>query len=126
MSENEFSHTGHCICKGVSFGIKEKLNVRVDCHCQQCRNFTGHYAVLFLIPNSQQNLVITNDKELKWFQEEGKGAIRGFCGKCGCSLFQKGVNGNYFLVMAGCFDKTDDLPKEATRTAYLQEKGQYY
>ena len=38
---SDFAHNGRCLCGGVEFRIKEKVTFTVECHCIQCRKFTG-------------------------------------------------------------------------------------
>lgn len=77
--------SGRCLCGSVRYTVVGPLRPTViACHCRNCRRFSGG---LFTVTAARkEHLVITSKGSLTWFQSS-KHATRGFCGKCGSSLF---------------------------------------
>ena len=76
--------TGGCACGSIRFRIKGELRGVVNCHCDPCRHWTGH----FMAGTSAEieNFTFESDSTLTWWNrtEEVK---YGFCSNCGSSLF---------------------------------------
>ncbi len=85
MSKHKRRQSGRCLCGSVRFRIAGPLRPTViACHCRNCRRFSGG---LFTVTAARkEHLVITKKGSLKWFKSS-KHNKRGFCGKCGSSLF---------------------------------------
>ena len=85
MSKRKRRQSGRCLCGSVRFRIAGPLRPTViACHCRNCRRFSGG---LFTVTAARkEHLVITKKGSLKWFKSS-KHSKRGFCGKCGSSLF---------------------------------------
>lgn len=77
-------HVGRCLCGAVQYAVSGPLRPVIDCHCERCRRFTGHY----LAATSAAVADVTIDdpaQQLTWFPVPG--AEYGFCRTCGSSLF---------------------------------------
>jgi len=76
--------TGSCACGSVRFQITGELRDIVNCHCDPCRRWTGH----FMAGTSAQieNFFFESDSTLTWW-ERTKEVKYGFCSNCGSSLF---------------------------------------
>jgi len=76
--------TGSCACGNICFQITGELRDVVNCHCDPCRRWTGH----FMAGTCAQieNFFFESDSTLTWWNrtEEVK---YGFCSNCGSSLF---------------------------------------
>jgi hypothetical protein len=85
MNKRKARQSGRCLCGSVRFVIAGPLRPTViACHCRNCRRFSGG---LFTVTAARkEHLVITKKGSLKWFKSS-KHNKRGFCGKCGSSLF---------------------------------------
>jgi hypothetical protein len=81
---NATVNEGRCLCGAIRYAVSGPLRPVVDCHCERCRRFTGHYlaATSALVTD-----VAIEDPEgrLTWFPVPG--AAYGFCRACGSSLF---------------------------------------
>ena len=76
--------SGYCLCKAISFTIPTPK--RFDaCHCVDCRRWHG--ASIVGIDSTDVTLV-RDAPTLKWFSSSDW-AERGFCDKCGSSLFYR-------------------------------------
>ena len=75
-----------CLCKGVNMSIKAQFRSVSNCHCIQCTKTHGHFAAYTSV--LEENITFKSKKTLKWFNSSAK-AKRGFCNKCGASIFFK-------------------------------------
>ena len=86
--QNTSKTTGGCLCGAVRYEIIGKLRNVVNCHCSKCRRFHGNFGAYTSIP--EKDLALVSEKELKWFRsitDETPDIYRGFCSRCGSSLF---------------------------------------
>jgi hypothetical protein len=60
---------------------------------------------------------------LKWFRSS-KRAKRGFCNKCGASLFFKIINAKNISIAAGMFNRPVKL--KTTMNIFVKGKSRYY
>ena len=76
--------TGSCACGNVRFQITGELRDVVNCHCDPCRRWTGHF--MAGTSTKIENFFFESDSTLTWWNrtEEVK---YGFCSNCGSSLF---------------------------------------
>ena len=113
---------GSCLCGGVAYTLKGELRNSVACHCLQCRKTSGHYVSATQVGPDQ--LKITRDETLSWYQSSAK-AQRGFCSRCGSSLFWRhDDDGGAVSVMSGTLDGMTGLNTE--NHIYVADKGDYY
>ena len=114
--------TGSCLCGGVRYTLTGPMRPSVACHCLQCRKTSGHYVSATQVGPDQ--LTITRDETLSWFQSSRE-AQRGFCSRCGSSLFWRHQNdGGRISVMSGTIDGATGLKTE--KHIYVADKGDYY
>lgn len=113
--------TGGCLCGAVRFETTGALRPVAYCHCGQCRKWHGHIGAYTNAPNDRFKLV--HDEGLSWFASSDF-AQRGFCGKCGSSLFWRRNQGDSISIAAGSFDGKTGL--KAERHIYVPDKGDYY
>ena len=118
---NENGATGGCLCGGVRYRVTGELRDAIACHCMQCRKTTGHYGVFSACRN--EALVLENDESLAWY-ESSPGVRRGFCGKCGSTLFWDNRSRDYIAVAAGSLDKPTGIT--LIKHIYAADKGDYY
>lgn len=117
----EKTHTGSCLCGGVTFTLTPPLRPAIACHCTQCRKTSGHYWSATSV--ARNNLTLTRTNSLTWFDSSAF-ARRGFCNRCGASLFcERPATGN-IAIGAGCLDAPTGLTE--TRHIFCADKGDYY
>jgi hypothetical protein len=117
-------HKGSCLCGAVSFEVSGELGPSDACHCTQCRKWTGHFLTGTEVP--REALTLHGDENLRWYVSSEK-ARRGFCKRCGASLFFDPIDRNkhhWTGISLGAFDTP-------TRTRlqlhiFVAEKGDYY
>ena len=100
-----------CLCGGIKFKTEGNHRDVQNCHCIQCMKTHGHYAAYTKI--EEQNIKFIKKTTLKWFKSS-KRAKRGFCNKCGASIFFKVLNTKEICVAAGMFNKPVKLKTSMT------------
>lgn len=68
----------------MRYSVSGPLRPVIDCHCERCRRFTGHYlaATSAAVVDVE---ILDPEERLGWFGVPG--AEYGFCRECGGSLF---------------------------------------
>ena len=90
---------GSCLCKKISFEIKNECRYSVFCHCQMCQASNAEFSSYTKV--KKENLNFKSKKTLKWFVSS-KHYKRGFCSICGSSLFfQKKSSDDYISISTG-------------------------
>ncbi len=119
------SHTGvlngGCLCGGVRYEVTERPMGVVNCHCGQCRRFHGHFGAYITVP--RETVAFDAQDTLSWYRSSAK-AQRGFCSRCGSSLFWKGDGAALLDVAAGSLDQPTGLT--TLRHIHVDDKADYY
>lgn len=114
--------TGSCLCSAITFEISGPLRPVVNCHCIQCRKWTGHFVAATAA--WKRGLKIHDPQaQLTWFRSS-ESAQRGFCKRCGSSLFWQSDGADTTTVLAGTLDGATGLKTEAQ--IHVDGKGDYY
>ena len=113
--------TGACLCGAVRYEVLGPLRPIVYCHCGQCRRTSGHFVAATAV--AKDELVVDPDTDLGWF-ESSEIASRGFCRRCGSSLFWLPKAEDYVCIMAGTLDNPGGV--EAVAHIYADAKPGYY
>jgi hypothetical protein len=109
-----------CLCGGAAFDLPGPAGPVTACHCLQCRKLSGHYAASFDADEAQ--LDWRDRATLAEYETSGNGR-RGFCTRCGSSLYFRAADGA-FSVEAGAVDgPTGGRLAEHIFTA---SRGRYY
>ncbi len=112
---------GRCLCSGVSFELSE-AGIMDACHCDMCRRWTG--SVFIEMDVEDADIRFTSDETLAWY-DSSDWARRGFCSRCGSSLFYRmKQEGDKWAVLAG----TLDLPPghEIRMEIFADQKPDYF
>ncbi|MDE2691576.1 MAG: GFA family protein [Acidobacteriota bacterium] len=75
---------GQCLCSAVEFEVDVPERTYSICHCGMCRRWSG--GPLMSVHCPEPNTEWLNDDGLTWYQGT-PWAQRGFCSRCGSSLF---------------------------------------
>lgn len=112
--------TGGCLCGAVQFSAAPHDTNVGACHCGMCRKWTaGPFLAL-----ECGGTVQLNDTSSLGVYRSSEWAERGFCKKCGTSLFYKLVGKDYYVVSAEAFD--DKTGFTFTSQIFVDEKPPYY
>ena len=110
-----------CLCGGIQLRTHGYHRDVENCHCIQCMKTHGPYAAYTNI--QEQNAKFLKKRTLKWFRSS-KEAKRGFCRKCGASLFFKRIGSNNISIAAGMFNRPTKL--KTKMNIFVKGKLDYY
>ena len=120
MTEERREHQGGCLCGGVRYVVRGELRDVVVCHCSRCRRTHGHVGAYAACAAS--DLVLTEADSLKWYEADDRG--RGFCARCGASLFWRPAGRDSVSIAAGTLDEPTGLRTVAQ--IFTSDRGDYY
>ena len=110
-----------CLCGGIQLKTKGPLRHVSNCHCRQCMKTHGNYAAY---TNAlEKDIKFIKKRTLKWFKSSKK-ARRGFCNKCGASIFFKFLGSDDISIAAGMFQNPTKL--KTTINIFVKGKLDYY
>ncbi len=115
---------GSCMCKAVTFSIDGEFEHPPEaCHCQQCRKQTGGFFISVNV--RKRDMRLRGDEHVVWYQSSQE-VQRGFCGRCGSTLFWQPLKEGYEWVgvSAALFDSP--LPWKIAKHTFVSEHGCYY
>jgi hypothetical protein len=111
---------GACLCGGVRYEVSGPLRDVVLCHCSRCRRSHGHVAAYTACAASDLNII--DPGWLRWYEADGRS--RGFCGRCGASLFWRAADRPTISIAAGTLAEPTGLRTMAQ--IYTASPGDYY
>ena len=117
-------HKGSCLCNAVRFEVSGKLPGPDACHCSMCRKWTGHLFVGTDVPRA--SLTIHGEENITWYRSSEK-ARRGFCTRCGSTLFFDPLDTNkhdWIGVAMGAFESPTNTRLRIH--IHVADKGDYY
>ena len=103
------SREGGCLCGSVRYAVRGPLREILVCHCVECRRWTGRaWAVTAA---RDEDLDLREHGELVWAVSPNSalGASRGFCSRCGSSLFYRAPGRGRTGIGAGTLDDPSGL-----------------
>ncbi len=121
MTPKNNGSAGGCLCGGVRYRVAGDLRDAIACHCTQCRKTTGHFAAFGACRN--EDLVMQTNETLAWY-DSSPGVRRGFCGRCGSTLFWDDGSRNHIAVAAGSLDEPNGI--RLIKHVFVADKGDYY
>ena len=113
--------SGGCLCGGVRYEVRGTLRPVIMCHCTQCRRMTGH--IMAATAARLVDFRLIAEGPLCWYQSSPQ-AQRGFCARCGSTLFWKGAGRAYVSIAAGTLDDSRDL--SVAGHIFVNDKAAYY
>ncbi len=112
---------GGCLCGAVRYEARGPLRQVVNCHCGQCRRWHGHVAAY--TNAAEADVTVAGKRHVKWYRSSGF-ARRGFCAKCGSSLFWRRDKSDTLSIAAGTLDGPTGL--QTIRHIFVAHAGDYY
>ena len=114
---------GGCLCGGVRYRLRGRCRDIIICHCENCRRTHGHVSAYTAV--DQSDLELTRQESLQWYHDASPDTWRGFCNRCGASLFwDMRDGGGRMSIAAGSLDDATGL--RIVGHIYLAEAGKYY
>jgi len=115
--------TGGCLCGGVRYLIDGDCRDIICCHCENCRRTHGHIAAYTAIDRCR--LTLREAQTLQWYHDASPNAYRGFCNRCGASLFWELRDARERIsIAAGSLDDSGNL--KTVGHVFVSEAGHYY
>ena len=109
------------MCGGVTYEIAGEIREVWNCHCNRCRQFTGHH--MAATRALATDVTITGDT-LTWYSPEPTVAY-GFCQRCGSSLFWRTqARPEFVSVCAGPLAQPTGL--HTTTAWWMAEHADYH
>jgi hypothetical protein len=111
---------GSCLCGAVNISVKTMSNKVGACHCTMCQKWAGGSLLVVdcgvdVSIQGEENVTVFNSSE--W-------AERGFCKKCGSSLFYRLKQENKYFLPVGLLDGAEGLIFD--HQIFIDEKPDYY
>jgi hypothetical protein len=113
--------SGSCLCGGVSYEVTGPLREVIACHCTQCRKTSGHFVAATACDDD--DLKFNKLDTLAWYRSSAI-AERGFCNRCGSTMFFRASVGNFTSIMAGTLNGATGL--KLSHHIHCATKGDYY
>ncbi len=109
---------GQCLCGAVQFEVDVPERQYSVCHCGMCRRWSG--GPLMSVHCPEPNTEWRNDEGLTWYQGT-PWAQRGFCARCGSSLFWRLAEQPEGMLIVSV-DALEDADGFQARPAHLQRR----
>lgn len=115
---------GSCYCGSVHYEVHGRLVLFANCHCPDCRKFTGSAFSSVLVTESEGfRLTAGEDCLVPYSSSPGK--QRCFCRTCGCHLFSRAEHRpGLVFVRAGSLD--DDPPLRPQCHVWVSRKAPWH
>jgi hypothetical protein len=113
------AETGRCLCGSVSFTAAQVDPGMHACHCRICRRWTGGPS----ISADAAGVTFIGAAYLSVYESSAWGE-RGFCRKCGSSLFFRLQGSDRYILNHGSFDNPGRL--KVVGEIYIDEKPSSY
>ncbi len=110
VSNGNVRATGGCLCGAVRYEVTGPLRPVIACHCEQCRRISGHFVAATAA--RMEHFRLAESAGLHWYQSSPQ-ARRGFCGRCGSSLFWEPADRRHISITAGTLDRPTGLSMAA-------------
>ena len=110
-----------CLCGGIRLKVNGPLRHVSNCHCIQCMKTHGNYSAY--TNAKEKDVIFLKKRTLKWFRSS-KRAKRGFCNKCGASIFFKVIGTKNISIAAGMFNRPVKL--KTIMNIFIKGKLDYY
>ena len=110
-----------CLCGGIKLKVNGPLRHVSNCHCIQCMKTHGNYAAYTAA--KEKDVILLKKRTLKWFRSSKK-AKRGFCNRCGASMFFKWLESENINIAAGMFKNPTKL--KTKMNIFIKGKLDYY
>ncbi|WP_375688701.1 GFA family protein [Pseudooceanicola sp. LIPI14-2-Ac024] len=110
---------GTCLCGACRFTVDGPVTAASACHCSQCRKTSGHVWASARAPQDAVRI----EGPVSWYASSAA-AERGFCPRCGASMFWRAHGEDHVSFALGCIDGPTGLRLE--KHIFCADKGDYY
>ena len=117
-------YRGGCYCGAVKYEIHGRLLMFANCHCPDCRKFTGAAFAPILVTESKGFTITSGEDELIAYQSS-PGKQRCFCRICGCHVFLRAAHRpGMVFVRAGTLEADPQIRPQCH--AWVSMKAPWY
>lgn len=113
------THEGKCLCGSVTFTAEIAEKHADVCHCAMCQKWAGGIAMLV----DAVSLSVSENEHLGIYKAS-EWAERGFCKKCGSSLFWRMQDGSHATVSVASLESSEGFT--FTKEIFIDEKPDFY
>lgn len=110
---------GSCLCGDIRFETAAEPQGASMCHCGQCRKQSGGIWSSAYV----KDIALAISGPVRWFEASPQ-AKRGFCGRCGSSLFWKAHDEDTTSFALGAVAAPTGLRIE--KHIFVRDKGDFY
>ncbi len=105
------SAAGQCLCGALGFSLEWPSLWVAHCHCTMCQRAHGAAYVTWIGMAEDRVRIDDAQSQLRWYASS-PGAERGFCARCGSSLFFRSARwaGELHIARANLDGDTDRPP----------------
>lgn len=114
--------TGRCHCGTIQYEVDGELIGVINCHCSDCRRWHGNYAA-YAVARLEDFSITQGEENLRWYESSDK-ARRGFCFKCGSSIFKDNKDGEKIVLSVGALDEPTGLSH--LKSIFTESHGDWY
>lgn len=111
--------TGRCLCGAVTYAARQVESEFKACHCDMCRRWTGGPAFAVHVGSVE----FEGEENIRVY-DSSSWAERGFCARCGSSLFYRMKPGGTPILWLGTFD--DQSGFGLAGEIYIEAKPEAY
>ena len=112
--------SGQCLCGAVKITARKAEKTVGACHCSWCRRWCGGP---LMAVDCGTDVEISGEDSVTIY-DSSEWAERGFCNKCGSSLFYRLKQDGQHIIAAGLFGDAEDLT--FTNQVFIDEKPSFY
>jgi hypothetical protein len=104
--------SGSCLCGAVGFALTFPSKWVAHCHCSLCRRAHGAAFVTWIGMRARDVAIADPQSRLRWYAAT-PGAERGFCTRCGSTLFFRSQRwpGELHVTQANLHGAADRAPQ---------------
>ena len=115
---------GSCYCGTLRYEISGRLLIFANCHCDDCRKFSGSAFSSVLAVEANGFIIRSGENNLVPY-ESSPGKQRNFCKTCGCHVFARAdQRPGMVLVRAGTLD--DDPQMQPQCHTWVKAKAPWH
>jgi hypothetical protein len=100
---------GGCLCGAVRYAVNGLLREIIVCHCVECRRWTGRAWPATAAELADLEIADSGDLHWRRSPDSASDADRGFCARCGTSLFWRARESERVSISAGTLDEPSGL-----------------
>jgi len=104
--------SGECLCGAVRFAATPPVVFCAHCHCDYCRHAHGAAFVTWVGVQEDQFRILGGEELVTWYESSKQGR-RGFCSKCGSTMFYRSsvCPGEMHIALANVQGSVDPKPQ---------------